>query len=37
MEIVLQRELRGKRAHDARLAAIALIHDVERILTLIVW
>jgi predicted nucleic acid-binding protein len=34
MEVVLQRELRGKRAHDAWLAAIALLHDVDRILTL---
>lgn len=33
IELVVQRDLRGKRAHDARLAAIALVHGVERILT----
>lgn len=32
-ELAVQRELRGKRAHDARLEAIAPVHGVERSLT----
>ena len=34
MELVIKRDLKGKRAHDARLAAIALVHRVDTILTL---
>ena len=34
LEIVTVFNLRGKRAHDARLAAIALLNDVSQILTL---
>jgi predicted nucleic acid-binding protein len=34
LELVTRGDLRGKRAHDARLAAIALVHGVRSILTL---
>jgi predicted nucleic acid-binding protein len=34
MALVVRHNLKGKRAHDARLAAIALVHSVDRILTL---
>jgi hypothetical protein len=34
LECVARANLRGKRAHDARLAAIAVVHGVSSILTL---
>jgi predicted nucleic acid-binding protein len=34
LEIVTVYHLRGKRAHDARLAAIALLYDISQVLTL---
>jgi len=33
-ELVRERAVRGKRAHDARLAAFVIVHDIDAVITL---